>query len=237
MKALFTACFFDLKVWRRHPALAVMTLLFGAYKLLTVSDLFARRVGRAYGLTSTAALEIATPFHIIARLYGYLDEGARDRPFVDLGCGYGSLLWYVAMRGVPVVVGIEKNPAVAEVARRWVGLTLFGRQLFPSCARVQIIQSDACEMPPHNGVYWLGWTGFSDEERDAMTVALRQLPVGATVATTTHPINGDFVVLSHRFRDAFFWGLGTVYIYEVVLSKNVLGKDFELKKPEFTERK
>jgi hypothetical protein len=77
------------------------------------------------------------------------------------------------------------------------------------------MQSDACEMPRHNGVYWLGWTGFSDEERDAMTAALRQLPVGATIATTTHPINGDFVVLVHRFRTSFFWGVGTVYIYEV----------------------
>lgn len=215
MRALLNAFFLDLKIFCCHPRLAIMTLFFGGYKMLMVSDPFARRVGQSYGLTPNAALEIATPFHVISRLYMYLDEDLWHRPFVDLGCGYGGLLWYVAMRGVPVVVGIEKNPAVAEVARRWGALTFFGRPMFPSCACVQIMQSDACEMPRHNGVYWLGWTGFSDEERDAMTAALRQLPVGATIATTTHPINGDFVVLVHRFRASFFWGVGTVYIYEV----------------------
>lgn len=212
---MLKAVFADLKVFCRYPFLAVMTLCFGVYKMLTVSDPFSRRVGSAYGLTPQAALEIATPFHVMACVYDYLGESVRHLPFVDLGCGYGTLLWYVAMRNVPVVVGIEKNPAVAEVARRWVNLRFFGKAVFPSCARVHIMQSDACEMPLYQGVYWLGWTGFSDAERQTMTLALRQLPMGAMVATTTHPINGDFVVLMHRFRTSFFWGVGTVYLYEV----------------------
>ena len=204
----------ELHLFWKRPVLAWMTFLFWGYRFFVASDGFSRRVGQRHGLTPRASLEIATPMAVLAQVYDYLGDTVLGRPFIDLGCGYGGLLWYVAMTGPSEVIGIEKNPEIAAVARGCAALKVGGRRLFPSCARVHIMSGDACDMLVRVGVYWLGWTGFSEDERSRLIVALSSLPMGAIVVTTTHPIGGGAFLLRHRFRTAFFWGMGTVYVYE-----------------------
>jgi len=214
---VITAAFLDLKIYCKYPRLFLIKLLLCWYKFFSVSDAFSRRVGRAYGMTSAAALEISTPLHVISRVYDYLGNAADSLAFVDLGCGYGDLLGYVAMTHSVSVFGVEKNPAVAEIAHRWVSHTFFSHAIgAPSCARVHILVGDIHEMPCVLGVYWLSWTGFSEAERKGIESELCRIPVGSVIVTTTYPIVGDFVRLTHRFRAEFFWGLGTVSVYDVV---------------------
>jgi hypothetical protein len=213
---MFRALLLDARIFYRYPKLLIVTAFLRIYHFFVVSDSFSRRVGRLYGLSAKAALEIGTPFHVLDRVYAYLGDSDDDMPFVDLGCGYGNLLWYVALTRRSVVMGVEKNPVVADVVHRCM-LRMTSFEAFSHVrARFNIVVGDVCDMPLCRGVYWLAWTGFSDAERGAVVDSLKRLPVGAVVVTTTYPVVGDFVSLQHRFRDSFFWGIGTVYVYEVV---------------------
>jgi SAM-dependent methyltransferase len=214
---MLKALVLDCRVFCRYPRLFVLKISFLCYKLFTVSDIFFRRVGRIHGLSEAAALEISTPVSVLDRVYSYLGASVDGFSFVDLGCGYGDLLWYAFLVRGCDVVGVEANPAVVSVVRGYVDFWQRLQKKDPlMCARVHIVSSNLADMPLLEAVYWLSWTGFSTEERAAACAALRLLPEGAVVVTTTYPVNKPFASLQHRFEVPFFWGVGTVYIYEIV---------------------
>ncbi len=58
----------------------------------------------------------------------------RDDSFIDIGCGKGRVISYMVSRGFPCkLTGIEINPDVSEVARKWTSR-------FPN---IEIIEGDA----------------------------------------------------------------------------------------------
>ena len=58
----------------------------------------------------------------------------RDDSFIDIGCGKGRVISYMVSRGFPCrLTGIEINPDVSEVARRWTSR-------YPN---IEIIEGDA----------------------------------------------------------------------------------------------
>ena len=87
--------------------------------------------------------------------------------FVDLGCGKGRVLVLATEFGFRRVIGVEIDPALAQVARRNAAVV---RARFPERAPIEIIQGDAAavRLPPEPLVVFLNHPFWAPVLRQVM---------------------------------------------------------------------
>lgn len=200
----------DCVLCMRHPRVWVFSMCVAVYRWLVVSDMFVRRVGVAHGLSDYASLAVRTPFSVIQQIYACLGVASKGLVFVDMGSGYGSLLWYTAGVFRVPVIGVEKNPAIAAEATRFLNWAV---RVFGLSERSEVVPR-LTDLDIPKCVCWVAWTTFSVAERQGVVAELLVLPVGSFVATATYGIGDARFLLYHRFQVRFFWGVGCVYVYE-----------------------
>lgn len=226
----------DLQIFWQHPRLLCKKLALITYKAFTVSRQVTQRMGHYHGLSPDTSIDVATPFHVIAKIYDYLGNRLQNHTFVDLGCGYGELLWYANLVKKVPAIGVEANPAIASVARRMAKnesqIAIFTQKIPPPrpwgtppqrgiknqySKGGSPLTNNPLLAKGEQGVYYLSWTCFSDTDRYTIRTWLRQtLQPGDIIATSTHPIMDSQFLLLHRFQTWFSWGEGTVYISQRV---------------------
>jgi ubiquinone/menaquinone biosynthesis C-methylase UbiE len=135
---------------------------------------------------------------------GLLDA-TRDLHALELGCGSGHSLWYLAERGARELWGIDLSPVQIAFAQE---------TLRPFASRVRLIESPMEVNPgvPSNhfdlvfSIYGLGWT--TDLPATMALVARYLRPGGCFVVSGEHPVysclewNGtQYVIAEPYFRE------------------------------------
>jgi SAM-dependent methyltransferase len=125
---------------------------------------------------------------------------------VDLGCGRGRGVFFLAQHFACEVTGIDRVEPFIERAER----------LAKECQRLKV--SFACEdmrkfdFSRATFVFFYGTT-FSDEFVQEIKHAMKALPKGSKVVTVSYPLEGLEVI--DQFLVSFPWGSGDVYLHLV----------------------
>ncbi len=96
-----------------------------------------------------------TPYHVLRAILRHINS---DDTFVDLGCGKGRILWFIATRRrLKRVVGIEIAPELAQIARENMAKC---RLRTP----VTIVEGDVSEADLSEGtVYYVAGASFGEK--------------------------------------------------------------------------
>lgn len=129
-----------------------------------------------------------------------------DDHFVDLGCGTGRTLLFVAHYYHCRVSGYELIPRFVHKLR-WL------RQALHLETQLDIYPDNWLKQPLAGTVFLLVGTCYSDEHRTAAETKLRQLPSGTRIISISYPLQG--LALQETLTLPFSWGKGTAYIQHV----------------------
>jgi SAM-dependent methyltransferase len=125
---------------------------------------------------------------------------------VDLGCGRGRGVFFLAQHFECAVTGIDQVGAFIERANR----------LAKECQglKVSFICDDMrkFDFSQATFVFFYGTT-FSEEFVSELKQALKALPKGSKVVTVSYPLDG--LELIDQFSLPFNWGSGEVYLHLV----------------------
>ncbi|MBP5655078.1 MAG: class I SAM-dependent methyltransferase [Clostridiales bacterium] len=106
----------------------------------TCGEDLGRFVASPYSESHGATGSQSAPYRGLEEIFGNIDLTPEDS-FIDIGCGKGRVLAYLAGTGAPCrITGVELNPEVASVAGRW-------SARFPN---VEVINGDAFDLD-YNG--------------------------------------------------------------------------------------
>lgn len=92
------------------------------------------------GLRERAIVYLASPEKVTRWMLDHVGVDARERSFVDLGCGKGRVLLVAAQRPFRSVVGVELSPELAAIARRNVERS---QDRARKCLEIQVHNADA----------------------------------------------------------------------------------------------
>jgi hypothetical protein len=158
----------------QHPlrlllrALAIFGMRFGIYRLLPGEDL---KVVMARVLCSDALKYEPTPNSVLPCILPYVGF---DDVLIDLGCGKGDLLCYVASRRkFRKAIGVEIVPDLVKMARRNI-------VNFKLLTPIEIIETDIAEAELSEGTVFYLFNPFGEN-------TLRKVLSNILISLTTHP--------------------------------------------------
>ncbi len=147
------------------------------------------------GLHRDSAGHEATVYANLERIFDYLDMGEED-VFVDIGCGKGRTVCFVALRNVKKVIGIELERRYVETARRNVE-RLRPRPRMP----VRIYHADAATFKIREGTVFYMFNPFGLLTLKSVMENIRQ-----SVAADPRPVRIVYFNPVHGwFLDAVDW--------------------------------
>jgi precorrin-6B methylase 2 len=107
-----------------------------------------------------------TPYHVLPEILRHISSGD---VFVDLGCGKGRVLWFVATRRrLKKIVGIEVVPELAQIARQ--NMAKY-RLLTP----VTIVEEDVSQADLGDGTVYFLFDPFTEEAEQTLREVLEKI--------------------------------------------------------------
>jgi SAM-dependent methyltransferase len=102
-----------------------------------------------------------SPYGKIKEILGYLRLGPDD-VFVDLGCGKGRVIFFVAQEKIKKVIGVEVDKNLVEITKENY------RNLKLSRAPVEIVEADAATYIPNEGTVFFMYDPFGYKTVEAI---------------------------------------------------------------------
>jgi len=145
-----------------------------------------------YPRLSDSKIYVPTDFYILPSLLRYLNS---DDIVIDLGCGKGRVLWFVATRRkLRKVIGVEIDPALVQIARENMAKAKLRTP-------VTIIEGDAARADLSEGTVYFMFNPFGEE-------TLRRVLENISSSLEDHPrsirILYEHPVLAHVLDDTIW---------------------------------
>lgn len=149
-----------------------------------------------------------TPYFTIQMVLDKLKISNRDI-FVDLGCGKGRSVFFVAEHYGIKSAGIDVISTYITIAN-----TLKNRWNFE---QVNFIEKDLLTSKISTAsIIWISWTCFSEKTRLKISAYAETFQKGSKVISISYPIDSDHFKAIDCYMGYFSWGKATIYVQEKI---------------------
>jgi len=145
-----------------------------------------------------------TPYVTLSQAFRYIPIRPKS-VFVDLGCGKGKIVLFVALKYGIRSIGIDVMPTYIKVA------TYLAKKF--KIKKAEFIEANFLEMALDKGsIFYVTPTCFSKESKKELLFKLGNLRKNTIVISSTFPIKHPSFKVKKKLKVLYSWGKGQLYI-------------------------